>query len=71
MKTRINTPIEFVLIGEGVFLGIIWPTVPVSVLDSISESCRVTGVSIYNVLRYSSNALGPILIGYIIEIFSR
>ncbi|NVM52668.1 MAG: MFS transporter [Candidatus Helarchaeota archaeon] len=68
----INTPIELVLIGAGVFLGIgiVWPTIPALVLDSIPESCRATGISIYNVFRYSSNALGPIIIGYIIGIFS-
>ena len=72
IQAIVSTPLFLILIAAVVILGIgiAWPTIPALILDSVSEQCRATGSSIYNVFRYSANALGPIIMGYIIGIFS-
>ena len=68
----VSTPIELIIISAMVVFGIglAWPTIPALIMDSITESCRATGTSIYNSFRSFSNALGPIVMGYIIGIYS-
>ncbi|MHA1650664.1 MAG: MFS transporter [Candidatus Helarchaeota archaeon] len=72
IQAVVSTPFFLILIAAVVIMGIgiAWPTIPALILDSVSEQCRATGSSIYNVFRYSANALGPIIMGYIIGIFS-
>ncbi|MHA1279072.1 MAG: MFS transporter [Candidatus Helarchaeota archaeon] len=72
LQSFVQSPLGLILIAAiSIFgIGLAWPTIPALILDSISETCRATGASIYNSFRYTANALGPILLGYVINIFS-
>jgi MFS family permease len=72
LQALVSTPIGLFFVASVVIfgMGLAWPTIPALILDSISEPCRATGSSIYNTFRYTANALGPIILGYIIGIFS-
>ncbi len=72
IQSLVNAPLELILIASTIVfgIGVAWPTIPALILDSISESCRVTGTSVYNTFRYVAMALGPIVMGYLIGIFS-
>ncbi len=68
----INSPVQLIIMAGIIVLGIglAWPTIPALIIDSVPEHCRATGTSIYNTFRYFTNALGPIIMGYIIGVFS-
>ncbi|NVM28549.1 MAG: MFS transporter [Candidatus Helarchaeota archaeon] len=72
VQSIITTPVQLVIIaGILVFgLGLAWPTLQALIIDSVSEPCRATGTSVYNTFRYTSNALGPIIMAYIIGVYS-
>jgi MFS family permease len=72
MQGLTKTSLTFIFTGSFLIFGIglAWPTVPALIMDSVSESCRATGTSIYNSFRYTFNALGPIVMGAVIQAFS-
>jgi len=72
-QTFVTTPIGLVVIAAFLIFGIglAWTNMPALILDSVSDpACRATATSIYNTIRFISNAIGPVVMGYVIGLYS-
>jgi len=72
-QTFVTTPIGLVVIAAFLIFGIglAWTNMPALILDSVSDpACRATTTSIYNTIRFISNAIGPVVMGYVIGLYS-
>ncbi len=72
-QTFVTTPIGLVVIAAFLIFGIglSWTNMPALILDSVSDpACRATATSVYNTIRFISNAIGPVVMGYVIGLYS-
>jgi MFS family permease len=72
LQSLANSVVELIVIAaiSVLGIGIAWPTIPALIIDSVSEPCRAAGTSVYNTFRYTGNALGPIIFGYVIALYT-
>jgi MFS family permease len=72
-QTFVTTPVGLVIIAAFMIfgIGIAWTNMPALILDSVPDpACRATATSVYNTIRFIGNAIGPVVIGYIIGLYS-